>query len=331
MGILITLKDWFKPAPPPDPDLQKALERTFELVDPMLNTVPVLEKKLGPVLQSTLHYCKKLVAELPGPFEVDRPAFSTSPLIHALFPTVEDIACMLAKSQSVQEYLDAGGAAEAEFIYAMLAARWQRKKSLGMACNDGIMQADALVEHLNFADHVLVEPAESLESAREKLRQTAFDSLLKTFRVRLLKKREERQLLQEQRDRERDQVNVMRSTGKPDKAAEHAQRLQELDEQLRQNIEALNPENIIGPLAEFLAAPEKSLRLEKMSIAVDRGGIIAREDGCPDNGLIESIDFQEIIGRDRRRYVGMLVRIRRQDVLEAHEQLKNLQQRYLII
>lgn len=331
MGILIAIKDWFKPEAPLEPASQKALNRVFALVEPMLNTVPAIEKKLAPALQHTLNYCQQLVAKLPGPFHIDRQSFASSPLVHALFPTVEDIAVMLAKSQTVREYLEAENAQETEFIFAMLAARWQCKKSLGMAYDGKMLQSDALIERLYFADHVLVEPAESLESAKERLCQTAFDSLLKTFRTRLIQKRDERQVLQEQCKQERDQINVMRSIGKPDKVEEHTLRLQMAEEQLRQNIEALRPENIIEPLIEFLASPEKSLRLEKMSIAVDRTGIVIKDEQRLENGLIEELDFQQIIGRDRRKYVGMLVSIRRADVQEAMVQLKDMQQRYLII
>ena len=331
MEILNTLKDWFKPAPPPDPEIQKALGRVCALVDPMLNTLPALDQTLQPVLAHTLNYCQHIVGNLPGPFEIDRQAFSVSPLVHALFATVEDIALMLAKSQEACKCLLTDSEPGVEFVYAMLAARWQRKKGLGMALDGEMLQADALIETLIFADHVLVQPADSLEATREKLCQTAFDSLLKTFRVRLIEKRNERALLQEEKARERDQINVMRSMGKADKLEEHTRRLQDVETRLRENIEALRPENIIAPLTEFLAAPEKALRLEAMRITVDRSGIVAGDDQAGSPGQAETLDFQEIIGRDRRRYVGMLVKIRRSDVLEAAQIMKDVQQRYLII
>jgi len=331
MGILNTLHDWFKPAPPPDPAIEKALARVYELVDPMLNTLPALQKTLEPVLAHTLGYCQSIVDNLPGPFEIDRQAFSVSPLVHALFATVEDIALMLAKSQEACQCLLTDAAPEVEFVYAMLAARWQRKKSLGMAYDGEMLQSDALIETLVFADHVLVQPAESLAAAREKLCQTAFDSLLKTFRVRLIEKRDERALLQGEKARERDQINVMRSMGKADKLEEHTRRLQDVEMRLRENIEALRPENIIAPLTEFLATPEKYLRLEAMRITVDRSGIVAGNGQAGATGQTETLDFQEIIGRERRRYVGMLVKIRRSDVLEAMQVMKDVQQRYLII
>ena len=331
MGILDALKNCFKPAPPPDPVLTMALERVCSVVEPTISTVPFLERKLGAALERTLAHCRQVVADLPGPFEVDRSAFSASPLVHALFPTVDDIALMLGKSQSMREFLASGEALGTEYVYAMLAARWQRKKSFGMAFDGEILQSDAPIEYLYFTDHVLVGPANSLEAAQEGLFRVALDSVLKNFHSTLTAQRGERQSLQEAREHERDQVNVMRSMGRADKQEESMRRLEQIDEQLRQNIDALQPENIVPSLAEFLLAPEKSLRLEKMSVTVNRSGIVAKENAVADGSTNESIDFEQIVGRDRRRYVGLLVRIRRADALEAVEQLKDMQQRYFTI
>jgi len=331
MGLLLTFKDWFKPAPPLSPILKGAMDRVCAVVEPTLNTLPYLGKKLGPVLEPTLEYCRHLVADLPGPFVVDRPAFSSSPLIHALFPSTDDIIVTLGKSQSVHEYLETPESKESETFYAMLAARPQRRRNLGMAYDGKVLQSDAIIEYLYFADHVLVELANSLEATQEKLRQRAFDSLLKTFRSGLKAKREERQRLQEARDQERDQINVMRSMGNTAKLEEHQQRLKEIETQLLQNIESLRPERIVDPLVEFLAAPEKALHFEKMTLMLDRCGVITSNDKGVTTGGAEAIDFQQIIGRDRRRYVGLLVRIRRSDVLEAAAQMKGAQQRYLVI
>lgn len=331
MSILSALKNCFKSSPPPDPVVLAALQRACAIVEPAMNNVPFLEKKLGPVLERTVAHCHRVVDDLPGVFEVDRAAFSSSSLVHALFPTVDDIALMLGKSQSMRDYLVSGDAQGTEFIFAMLAARWQRKKSYGAAYDGEIFQSDALIEYLYFTDHVLVGPANSLESARDVLFQVALESLLKTFRSTLTAKRAERESLQESREQARDQINVMRSLGRADKFEEASLRLQQIDEQLRQNIEDLQPERIASALAEFLAQPEKSLHLEKMQVTVDRSGMVAREQAASGNGTNEALDFAQIVGRDRRRYVGLLVRIRRSDAQEAVEQLKDMQQRYFLL
>ena len=325
MGILIALKDWLKPALPPDPAVQRALDRACIVVEPMLNTVPGLEKKLSAPIQRTLAHCQQLVAELPGPVEVDRQAFAKSPLVHALFSTSEDIAQMLGKSQSVRDYLIEESSEGSDFFYAMLAARPQVKKTLGVAYNGDVLQADAAIEYLFFSDHVLVEPALTLETAMEKLRQTALDSLLKNFHSRLKTLREKRQTLRETRDLERDRIGVLRGQGKMQEVETYTRHFKELENQLRDNINAMLPERLVDELADFLSAPEKALHLEDVSISVNRSGVVANSDNVGD-----ALIFKRINGRDRRRYIGLLVKIRREDAVEAVAQMEVKKQRYLL-
>ena len=79
-----------------------------------------------------------------------------------------------------------------------------------------------------------------------------------------------------------------------------------------------------------LFAPENALRLEPLCITVDRAGVIS--DQCPiDRPGIDSINFQQIVARDRRRYIVRCVKFNRADALAAVEAVKEVQSRYLII
>ena len=72
------------------------------------------------------------------------------------------------------------------------------------------------------------------------------------------------------------------------------------------------------------------MRLEPTQITVDRAGIVSSEKALGQPG-IDTLRFQQIIGRDRRRYLVLLVKFRRQDALDAIEAAKNMQHRYMII
>eukprot|EP00825_Cyclidium_porcatum_P052462 TRINITY_DN9951_c0_g1_i3.p1 TRINITY_DN9951_c0_g1~~TRINITY_DN9951_c0_g1_i3.p1 ORF type:complete len:253 (-),score=47.22 TRINITY_DN9951_c0_g1_i3:14-772(-) len=142
VNLFSAVTDFLKPAPPPDPSLQKALGRVAELVDPMLKLAPGFEKKLNGPLQHALGYCAGLVASLPGPIDINRQAFANDPLVHALFATADDIDQMLGRSQAVRDFLSEPCSWESDHFYAMFAARRQQKKQLGMEQQGDVIRND---------------------------------------------------------------------------------------------------------------------------------------------------------------------------------------------
>lgn len=328
MAFLAALKDWFTPPPAPDPEVRKALDRACLLVDPSLRMARGFERKLAGPIQRALRYCDSLVASLPGPVEIDRQSFAAEPLVHALFATADDIAHMVGKSQAIRDYLQTSAAFEDERFYAMLAARRQRKKGLGTVLDGEVVRGDMPVEYLFFSDHILVGAAPTLAGTREALRDAAFDSLLKSFRAQVEALREERQTLRDDRDAERDRIGVLRGThGQESDIAAHARNLETLEQRLREIIDRLQPEQLVAALVDFLAAPEAALRLEPFDIVVDRSGVV--RDAASGEG--DRLQFQQIIGRDRRRFVVLLAHMRRADAAEAVAEMKDMQQRYLIL
>lgn len=123
MSLLSAVADFLKPAPPPDPAVHKALDRVAELVDPLLRLAPGFERQLSGPLQHALGYCDGLVAALPGPVDINRQAFATDPLVHALFATADDIDQMLGRSQAIRDYLAEPCSWDSDYFYAMFAAR----------------------------------------------------------------------------------------------------------------------------------------------------------------------------------------------------------------
>ncbi|MGE5386192.1 MAG: hypothetical protein ACM3SV_09945 [Betaproteobacteria bacterium] len=327
MTFFQSLAGWFRPAPPPSPQVQKALERVATLIDPLMRSAPGFEKKLAKPLAQALEYCDGLVAGLPGPIDIDRQSFASDPMVHAFFATADDIARTLGENRAVREYLTSGDSWDSEFLFAMLGARRQMKKTLGMAMEGGMVRSDVPVEYLYFSDHTVTAPGATLEASREGLRQAGLDSLLKSFRWHLNALRNERQALRDDRDLERDRINVLRSSPADAELVAHTRRLDELDNRLRKIADLLQPEQLVDALADFLATPATALRLEPLSVKVDRSGIVTNDDGIG----VESLEFCQIIGRDRRRQVAFLARMRREDAVQAVEEAKELRQRYLMI
>lgn len=330
MGLLSAITGFLKPEPPPDRATTLALERIAELVDPLLKAAPGFDHHLAAPVHHALGYCEGLVAGLPGPFDISARSFASDPLVHALFATADDIRTMLGKSQAVRDYLADPGCYASDHFYALLAARRQEKRQLGMAIQGDVIQNDVPQTVLYFSDHTLVEPQCDLGRTLERLRCSAFDSLLKSFHAHVEALRLERDATRGDSAVERSHLAMLRGTSPGPEYAVHTRRLAELDAHLREVADSLMPDQLVGALADFLMAPETSLALKPVSVTVNRLGVITDEAAAaaPD---VDTLHFPELTGRDKRLYLVLLARIDRREAQEAVDSVRDLQHRFMII
>jgi hypothetical protein len=329
VSLFSTITDLLKPTAPPDPEVAAALDRVIAMVDPLVRAAPRLEKHLLGAVEHALGYCAGLVAALPGPFEINRRSFANDMLVHALFATPNDIDDMLGRSQAVRDFLDRPECWASDCFCAMLAARRQQKRQFGMAQQGDIIRADVPQEVLYFSDQTLIEPCCDLDTTRHRLRAKALESLLRTFNSHVETLRHEREHLRADLSIEHAQILAMQQRHDDDEEKKHTRHLVELDVHLRQNGEALMPENLVEVLAEFLRHPETALSLTPVSICIDRMGIV--QDAEKNNADAQTIVFPELSSRDRRQHLATLVRISRDEALNAVNKSRERQKRYIII
>ena len=329
MSLFSAVADFLKPSPPPDPTLRKALGRVAELVDPMLRMAPGFERHLAAPLQHALGYCDGLVAALPGPIDINRHAFSTNPLIHALFATADDIDQMLGRSQAVRDFLAEPCSWEADHFYAMFAARRQQKRQFGMARQGDVIRSDVPQTVLFFSDQTLIEPGCRLDVTLHGLRCKALESLLRTFHSHVEVLRHERDGLRSDIAIERAHLTVLRGSSGGAAYEVCTRHLAELDAQLRQRAEALLPEHLLAALADYLLSPEPALHLTPVSITVDRLGIVQEQ---PDDDIsLTTLSFPELTARDRRLHLAMIARFSREEARQAVEAVQDQQHRFMLI
>ena len=329
MSLRTFLADLFGPPAAIDPSLRGAMQRILDLVDPLLANVAGFERLLVAPVHHALGYCEGLVDALPGPLEVERRAFATDPLVHALFATGNDIDEMLGKSQAVRDYLDALESRTGDCFYGLFAARRREKHQLGLEMHGETVQTDVPQTVLYFSDHTLTEPAATLDGARTRLRAASFDSLLKTFRAHLDELRAERDGVRSHLSAERAHLTALRFRGGGEEVVLQTRRIEALDLRLREVAGSLMPEAVVAALAEFLLKPEASLALERCSIRVDRMGVLAH-DGA-DDPTADTLEFPELISRDRRRYLVTLARVDCEEARRAVREAQDRQRRYVII
>ena len=329
MSLLSAVTDFLTPAPPLTPALAEALARVAELADPMLRAAPGFDKRLTLPLEHALGYCAGLVAALPGPIDINRQAFATDPLVHALFATADDIDQMLGRSQAVRDFLAEPACWENDHFYAMFAARRLEKKQLGMSQQGDLIQNDVPQLVLYFSGHTLLEPCCQLEITLERLRARGLESLLHTFHAHVDTLRQERQGLRADVSVERAHLTVLHGTTPGHEYAVRTRHLAELDTRLRENVESLMPEQLLEALADFLQAPEPALHLAPVSITVDRLGVV--RDRPSDDINVHTLNFPELSTRDQRQHLAMLARISHDEALEAVEMVRDQQHRFMLI
>lgn len=316
MGLL----DWLKPAPPPDAATQALIERAVALTEPMIRQVPGYEKKLLPAVRRADAYCDDIAGRIPGPFEISRSAFAADPMVHALFGSADDIEAMLAKSRCVRDQLHEMILANGQCC-ALLGMRHREKAGFGMALEGDMVRADVPQKTLYFTDHTLAEPGPAPAAARQRLRATLFDGLVKGFAAQVAEVRAERD------DLHREEA-IARARVRGGDAA-HTRRLENLGEQLRATADALQPERLLATLIDTLANPEPYLRLDPVSIRVDHGGVITGR-GEATTGDGDTLHFAELTNRDQRRWVVILARIEHDEVRRAIERFEQAH-RYIVI
>lgn len=329
MSFFSAVSELLHPAPPPDESVLRALDRIAELVDPMLRTVGSFEKKLAGPVHYALGYCDGLVGNLPGPAEVSRSAFSEDPLVHALFATAGDIDQMLGRSQAIRDFLAEPCAWESDHFYAMLAARRQEKKQLGMAQQGDVIRNDVPQTVLYFCGQTLIEPSCHLEESLRGLRCKAFESLLHTFRSHVDALRAERDGLRADLTEQRNHLTLLSGKNGGPAYEVSTRHVAELDAQLRAKAESLMPEHLLDALADYLMRPESALHLTPVSLTVDRMGVI--QNSPAEDPSAHTITFPELTARDRRLHLAMIARIRRDEALEAVDMVRDEQHRFMII
>lgn len=321
MGMLSRLAGWVRPEPPLSDEDRLAAGQAAAAVDPRLKTVPGFERRLVSPLRHALAYCGMLVEAIPGPIDINAHAFASDPLVHALFGSAADIGATLGLSRELSEFLPACmGVSGCESFYALLGMRRHEKSVMGMALLGDVVSNDVPQTVVYFADHTFSGVSLSAEEARRHLRDAALDGLLKGYAAQINDRREDRKRIHDAWEMARSRVRL-REAGAEAALADLTQRLQDADA-------SLQPDRLLDELAAWLAAPERYLRLAPASVTVDAMGV----EVDPESGRagIYTLDFPELVGRDRRRWFVLLVRISREEAQEAVARQQEAH-RYIVI
>ena len=326
MELMDKVSAWLGSPPLGEAELS-AIERAVDRVDPRLRVVSGYRRKLAAAVRRCVEYCDGLVAAIPGPVDIDIHAFGNDPLVHAFFAAPDDIDRMLGASRELKKFIaDPNNLAAADF-YGLIGMRRKEKTVFGLGQQGAIIHDDVPQRLLYFADHTLRELSPDLDRTRSGLRDSAFDSLAGSFAAHLEALRREKTDLRTTWDQERAFARSLAAQAAAE-AAVHEQRKFEIEESLREMAASLEPAHVLAALAAWLADPEPRLHLVSTPVSVDRLGVLSKP--TPDDPDIRTLNFPELVGRDRRRWIVLLTRISRAAAVRAQEQRRDAN-RYLII
>lgn len=310
------LFSWFKAPSPTSPELAARAESVAAAVAPHFPAVRDHLPRLMPAIAAAWRHCREIAARIPGPLAIDRAAFANDPLIHALFPTVEDIAAMLGKSQCVRENYPRL-ALHGDSCHALLGLRLAEKRDLGWVEQNGQLVADSMRRLVYFTDHTLSEPAAEEAQTRLRVAERLFTGLLAEFNAQCESLRQEIEALRV----EAEFARARRRRGIDDGNQGSASH-----DELAQRLAQLTPQQLADRLEQTLHAASERLRLTPLTLHVDRSGMV-RE--LADDATT-TIELARLRGRDRRQWIVFIVAIRHDEIRAALERFAAAN-RYIVI
>jgi hypothetical protein len=275
-----------------DPDLSVAIERAVERVEPLLKQAGGYPERYRRAVASGLDYARALAARVPGPVAVDREAYASDPLVHALFASPDEVRTALCVSQAMRDFRrqhpDAGE------VYALICMRRGTKAMLGIEMEGEILRRDVPQQAVYFTDHTLADPGRTEAEARERIALGFFDSLASHVALRVAARKLEKADLEQARD---ELLARMRGA-EPERHPELAEALNQSLRQLGRVAESLDLRRYVEDFEAVLLAPEKYVSLERTAMVLDGMGLL-RE---PDASGSTEVEFCDLVGRDRRRW-----------------------------
>jgi len=192
-----------------------------------------------------------------------------------------------------------------------------------------MLQSDVPQVVVYFSGQTLVEPHCNLEVTLENLRCRGLESLLRTFHDHVETLRSERDGLRADVSMQRAHLTVLRGKSPGPEFQTQTRHLAELDARLREKAASLMPDQLLTALADYLREPEGFLGLSPVSITVDRLGVVSEQ--ARDDVNVHTLKFSEFRGRDKRNYMAMLARIRRDEAQAAVDLVQDQRRRFMII
>ena len=292
-----TLQQLFSFGHKDPPELQQAIERAVNAVEPQLKGTLKYPGAFRKPVKAALEYARDMALSVPGPINADLDAYAHNAYVHAVFPSMEVVSDAIRTSRAMQEYLQANPATRE--IYALMGMRRREKTMMGMELSGEVIHRDVPQQVVYFSSHTVENPAPSEEQARQQVSWAFFDSLVKKVVKQVESRKQELQAQQQEMEL---LMAKLHNADPHDRPAMQA-RLSKMLSEMQAARKSLDLHKYPEDFEAVLLHPEKHLWLNQLSLVLDSMGI-EREN--TENGA-KTIVFNELVGFDRRDWTVAIV------------------------
>lgn len=294
-----------------------AIQQAVESTDPWIRAVSGYKRKLRPAVVQAMNHVGSLVGEMPPAVVIDSNSYLTDLRLRQFFTSTSDMWKVL-RNCITSSCLRGNREWSAPWLYALLTMQKKEKSIVGAEVVGDIVLRDILRTTVSFDSHQMLDPSESEDEMRRKLKRRAFEHLLSLTLRRITTVKLERDNLQQCRALLQSKLKLMQRTGRGfhqvtadgqsdiDKVEDLVGKIDSELLQLGEDDRMLDVH--LDIVAGVLGRPAEHLRVKKEKLIIDRMGIKYTE---PVDGAQEVI-FDIVCDSEELNMVCMPVAIRKE-------------------
>jgi hypothetical protein len=235
-------------------------------------------KQLKTPLSDALKEISSMIAQIPGPLELDLKLWEKDPVLRAVFTGPDQFSQWLGGCKSLRKAFER---TEADELFGLLVADYKEKTSFGSEMNGDVLRRHVQQQSVFFEDPRILVPAPDLELARKELQHRILVMLftrelneiadLKSLKAELQKQQE---LLEFKLGGDENPESGRATSSDGDNANEAQEVLSAIDQKIEEIGKNLDtPESHLRHVTRALMGLRQHLRMDPFTLQLNSLGI----------------------------------------------------------